>query len=72
MHTRRAVCTALLLAPTASACSSGEPKTIRVTVTQTVTATPGPKAAPDASDSVLKMGDKKTVDEDCCVLRANG
>lgn len=64
MHTRTAVCTSLLLAASATACSSGEPKTVRVTVTQTVTAAPGTKAVPDANDSVLKMGAKKTVDDD--------
>ncbi|WP_406168340.1 DUF4352 domain-containing protein [Streptomyces sp. NBC_00996] len=46
----------------ATACSSGgEPKTIHVTVTQTVTATPSAEAATDANAGVLKMGATKTI-----------
>ncbi|MEV5785036.1 DUF4352 domain-containing protein [Streptomyces sp. NPDC052287] len=55
MHIGRAACTALLLAAAATACSSGEPRTIRVTTTQTVTATPGDDK-PAQQDSPLKMG----------------
>ncbi|MGW0131905.1 DUF4352 domain-containing protein [Streptomyces sp. NPDC003299] len=65
MNTRRAACAALLVAATATACSSsGEPKTIRVTVTQTVTAEPSsadPKS--DPNNGVLKMGATKTVND---------
>lgn len=63
MHTHRAAVAALLVAATATACSSGgEPKTIRVTVTQTVTAKPSEEATAKA-DGALKMGAKKTVDD---------
>ncbi|MFJ5176701.1 DUF4352 domain-containing protein [Streptomyces griseoviridis] len=52
--------TALLL----TACTSaGEPKTIRVTVTQTVSSTPEADASPNASADALKMGTKKTLDD---------
>jgi hypothetical protein len=63
MHARRAACAALLVAATATACSSsGEPKTIRVTATQTVTASPG-EEAPAKAGGALKMGTKKTIDD---------
>ncbi|MFD8760517.1 DUF4352 domain-containing protein [Streptomyces mirabilis] len=61
MHARRATCSILLIALVATACSSGaKPKTIRTTVTQTVTATPGGQAASKA-DGGLKMGTKKSI-----------
>jgi hypothetical protein len=64
MHARTAACTALLVAATATACSnSGEPKTIRVTVTQTVTSPLGTKAEADTDSGVLKMGAKKTIND---------
>jgi hypothetical protein len=65
MHTRRAAGTALLaLAALTAGCSSGgEPKTIRVTVTQTVTAQPSTQAATSATDGILKMGAKKDIVE---------
>lgn len=63
MHAHRAAVAALLVAATATACSSGgEPKTIRTTVTQTVTASPAAEAAA-TTDSALKMGAKKTIDD---------
>lgn len=63
MHAHRAAVAALLVAATATACSSsGEPKTIRATVTQTVTASPAEEAATTA-DGVLEMGAKKTIND---------
>ncbi|MEU6601989.1 DUF4352 domain-containing protein [Streptomyces flaveolus] len=65
MNTRRAVCAAALIAATVTACNgSGEPKTIRVTVTQTVTSSPGTSATANADSGVLEMGAKKTIDDD--------
>lgn len=62
MHARRAACAILLAAATTTACSSNaEPEKIRVTVTQTVTASPTKKAA--EQDGALKMGAKKDVVE---------
>ena len=62
MHAHRAACTALLVAATATACGSGEPKTIRTTVTQTVTATPSEESAATPGGA-LKMGAKKTIND---------
>ncbi|MET8946611.1 DUF4352 domain-containing protein [Streptomyces sp. NPDC004542] len=60
MNARTAACAALLVA--ATACSSGgEPQTIRVTVTQTVTASPGAKAGTRAG--ILEMGAKQAIDD---------
>jgi hypothetical protein len=63
MHVRTAVSGLILLAATATACSSdGEPETIRVTVTQTVTASPdGGAHDSTATDAVLKMGETKNI-----------
>jgi hypothetical protein len=63
MNTWRAACAALLVAATATACGgSGEPETIRVTVTQIVTASPS-SAAPKTTDGALKMGATKSIDD---------
>jgi hypothetical protein len=65
MNTRTVTCAALLgLAATLTACSSsGDPKPA-VTVTQTVTASPGSSASPAAADNgSLKMGAVKTIDD---------
>ncbi|MEU4986270.1 DUF4352 domain-containing protein [Streptomyces sp. NPDC021969] len=43
--------------------SSGEPDTIRVTVTQTVTAQPSSKPAAAPDDGIYKMGDKATIND---------
>ncbi|MEU2062891.1 DUF4352 domain-containing protein [Streptomyces sp. NPDC013455] len=63
MHARRAAHAALLIAATATACTSGEPKTIRVTVTQTVTSSPSTKTAADTDSGILKMGATKTIND---------
>lgn len=53
-----------LLLGTATACSTNdEPKTIRVTVTETVTQAPEKQAAPK-NDRPLAIGDKKTFGDD--------
>ncbi|MEU0242889.1 DUF4352 domain-containing protein [Streptomyces sp. NPDC006235] len=65
MRTRTTIAAVLLLGAAATACSSsGEPETILVTVTQTVTASPSTKAAANAADGVLKMGAKQAIDDD--------
>ncbi|MEU6802507.1 DUF4352 domain-containing protein [Streptomyces neyagawaensis] len=64
MRTRTAVAAVLLLATVGTACnSSGEPEKIRVTITRTVTASPGQKAAPKV-DGALKMGAKQALDDE--------
>ncbi|MEU3293005.1 DUF4352 domain-containing protein [Streptomyces longwoodensis] len=65
MKTRTAACAALLAATAAlTACSSeGEPKTIRVTVTQTVTASPAVETA-KAPGGLLEFGTKADVTDD--------
>jgi hypothetical protein len=66
MNTRMAACAALLIVTVATmtACSSeGEPKTIRVTVTQTVTAPPAAEAS-KKQDGPLNLGAKADVDDD--------
>jgi hypothetical protein len=64
MNTRTATCATLLALAALTGCSGdGKPKTIRVTVTQTVTASPSTQAAADTSSGVLKMGATKTIDD---------
>ncbi|MGV9790714.1 hypothetical protein [Streptomyces sp. NPDC003435] len=65
MHSRTAALTStLLLVASATACSGGSAKpSPAVTVTRTVTASPGTEKA-KADDGVLKMGTKENVDDD--------
>ncbi|MEU3290153.1 DUF4352 domain-containing protein [Streptomyces longwoodensis] len=72
MNTRTTSCAALLaLTAALTACSTdGEPKTIRVTVTQTVTASPATET--EKADELLKLGTKADVTDDTTPgLRAN-
>ncbi|MFJ4785758.1 DUF4352 domain-containing protein [Streptomyces sp. NPDC088794] len=63
MHTRTTVvAVGLLLTAAATACSNNrEPKTVHVTVTQTVTTAPSSEAVRDADHGVLNMGATKTI-----------
>ncbi|MFC9529030.1 DUF4352 domain-containing protein [Streptomyces sp. NPDC056975] len=61
-HTIGVLVAGLLLGTLTACSSSGEPKTIRTTVTQTVTATPGEEAAAKTDDGTLKMGARKGAD----------
>lgn len=63
MHIHRAVYVALLVAATATACSSSdEPETTRATVTKTAPASPTKAAVPN--DGTLKLGAVRTIDDD--------
>lgn len=71
MRTRTVIAAALLLAAATACSSSGEPKTIRVTVTQTVTTTPGAADAAKVDNGPLKIGAAATVrDSDGTTVKA--
>ncbi|MGW1799001.1 DUF4352 domain-containing protein [Streptomyces sp. NPDC001984] len=73
MRTRTAITAVLLLGATTTACSSsgGEPETIRVTVTQTATTTPGAADDAKADDGPLKIRATATVrDSDGTTVKA--
>lgn len=61
MHVRRAACAAILITATATACSSSGDSAPRATAAKTATAPATPNAG---ADGVLKMGTKKTIDDD--------